>query len=182
MNLEVYATYVYAIHLWFAWVLLHLEVLDACAVSAGCVLHDTHWILAHGTQWCICMRVWDQCGRRSLETACRNTRHKHVSLFQVPGIFCDHLYCSFNRSSRYLRKVKVLFFISSIKAITKEQLSFILWCHATLQASVFHLVWNANGKQEAKPHRVTWPDRPSVIGWQWNGRLSRHWQWKQPPH
>lgn len=61
----------------------------------------------------VCVRVyvcvWDQCGRRSLETACRNTRHTHSSLFQVPGIFCNHLYCSFNCSSRCLRKATGMF-------------------------------------------------------------------------
>lgn len=146
-------------HVWFqqgVWYMIH-----------------THWILVHGTQWCICVCVRDP--HRSMRPQIswdgmqKHETHTHIFLFQVPEIFCDH--CSFKHSSRCLSKACSTF--SSIKAITKERQSFILQCHATLQASVFHLVWNENGKQEAKPHWVIWPNRPSVIGWQSNGRRSR---------
>ncbi len=76
------------------------------------MIHTGFSCMAHSDAF-VCARVyvcvWDQCGRRSLETAYRNTRHTHSSLFQVPGIFCNHLYCSFNCSSRCLRKATGMF-------------------------------------------------------------------------
>lgn len=81
-----YSSVVYVIHLWFAWVLLHLMYVrfqqGVCYLihtGFSCMAHSDAFVCVH-----VYVCVWDQCGRRSLETACRNTRHTHTH-FSISG-------------------------------------------------------------------------------------------------